>query len=736
MPRLISTLAAVVPWLAAVSPVAAQQSAPHIGYVFPAGGRQGTTVQVVVGGQFLDGVKAARFSGSGITAEVVEHFKPLTPGQASMLRDRLKELLEKRAAANSPSRGATRPVWTPEDEKAVAEIRKKLATFQGRPATPAIAERVTLKVTIAPDARIGMRDLRLLTNNSVTNPLVFCVGQLPEISRTVVQQQLRSTVDVDLPAVVNGQIAPGVPDRYRFKARKGQRIVAVVAARQLMPYIADAVPGWVQAVLTLYDPSGEELSCVDDYRFQPDPVLCYEIPRDGQYVIEVRDALYRGREDFVYRLALGELPFITGIFPLGGVAGAAGRIEVRGWNLPVDTLVQNRDIAAGLYPLTVRRDGIASNTVMMAIDTLPELAEREPNDTRGAAQTVSIPAIINGRIDRPGDWDVFRFQGRAGSAVVAEVLARRLTSPLDSVLRITDAAGRQIAFNDDAEDRGFGLLTHHADARVSLMLPADGTYFVHLGDMQGQGGPEYAYRLRIGEPRPDFELRVVPSSVNMRGPTAPLTVYALRKDGFAGEIALSLKEPARGFELNGARIPAGQDRIPITVSVTPGTPAGATSLEIEGRATVAGQQVVRRAVPAEDMMQAFAYHHLVPVNEMVLAMGGRASRGAVRVAENQPVRIPAGGAVRFRVGMPPSTLAGKVHLELTDAPPGLSIDRVEPAGPAMDVRLRADGSKVKPGTQGNLVITAFAERAGGSGGNARRFPVATLPAIPFEVVGR
>ena len=32
-------------------------------------------------------------------------------------------------------------------------------------------------------------------------------------------------------------------------------------------------------------------------------------------------AIYRGREDFVYRITIGELPFVTSIFPLGGRAG-------------------------------------------------------------------------------------------------------------------------------------------------------------------------------------------------------------------------------------------------------------------------------------------------------------------------------------------------------------------------------------------------------------------------------
>ena len=85
---------------------------------------------------------------------------------------------------------------------------------------------------------------------------------------------------------------------------------------------------------------------------------------------------------------------------------------------------------------------------------------------------------------------------------MAEVYARRLDSPLDSVLKLTDSAGRQLAFNDDHEDKAFGLITHHADSWLRAALPSAGTYYLHLYDAQNQGGPEYAYRLRISPRAP------------------------------------------------------------------------------------------------------------------------------------------------------------------------------------------------------------------------------------------
>ena len=144
---------------------------PHAGYVYPAGGRQGTTFEVTVGGQFLDGVKSAIVSGPGVQATIVEHFKPLTPAQATQLRDQAKELLAKK------------PNPTAADRQKIAEIRAKLAGFVRRPTTPAIAETVRVQITLAPDAALGDRELRLVTPNGLTNPVMFCIGQLPEVSR-------------------------------------------------------------------------------------------------------------------------------------------------------------------------------------------------------------------------------------------------------------------------------------------------------------------------------------------------------------------------------------------------------------------------------------------------------------------------------------------------------------------------------------------------------------------------
>ena len=763
--KLLPALAALL-WSA--SAAFAQVTTPHIGYVYPAGGRQSTTFQVAVGGQFLDGATNVHVSGAGVRASLVSFAKPLTPQQANQLREKMQQLQEKRQAANqgfrkrdapTGSQTSTNATWTAADQQQLMEIRRKLAGFQRRPANPAIAETVTLQITVNPEAEPGEREIRIGTQLGLSNPLLFCVGQLPEFSKKNPKledepgnfrparnnNEQKATppteMNITLPAVVNGQILQGGVDRYRFQGRKGQRLVVAACARELIPYLPDAVPGWFQAALALYDSKGHELAYADHYRFHPDPVLYCELLRDGEYVAEIRDSIYRGRDDFVYRITVGEVPYITSIFPLGGQAKSTTTVQLNGWNLPTNTVIRTNQ-EPGIYSLSVSTEARLANRVPFAVDTLPEILEQEPNDLPAAAQPVILPVIINGRIDKPGDWDVFRFEGRAGDEVVAEVYARRLDSPLDSVLKLTDETGKQLAFNDDNEDKGAGLNTHYADSWLHTTLPATGSYYLHIGDSQRQGGPEYGYRLRISPPRPDFALRVVPSSVNVRGGMrVPLTVYALRRDGFSNEIAVVLKDAPPGFTLDGALVPAGQNQVRLTLSAPPRPTLDPISVSLEGQATIQGKQVIHPAVPAEDMMQAFAYRHLVPAKELDVAVSGRfMGRGGLKLLDSTPVRIPVGGTAHVRVGTPSGGFGNRFQLELNEPPEGITIAKVSPTDEGTEIELHSDAAKAKAGLKGNLIVNilpvqglAAAQKAKKQN-NQRRPIVGTLPAIPFEIV--
>jgi hypothetical protein len=685
----------------------AQEEIPHLGYVFPAGGQQGTTFRVTVGGQYLTGANAVRISGSGVTAEVIDYLRPLNQGTFKMIQKQMQELVAKKQ--DDPTS------WTAADETRVADIRKKMATFYIRQSSaPALVETVILEVTVPRDAAPGKRELRLQTDLGLTNPLVFEIGQLPEYTEpsgrsiAVAESQngarrrrppegtikpIPGTVPVSrnsgietpisLPATLNGQILPGDTDRYRFQACQGQCLTVDVKARRLIPYLSDAVPGWFQATVALLDSEGKELAYADDFQFRPDPMLRCEIPQDGDYVLEIRDALHRGREDFIYRVALGELPPVPQSFP------AAGQDETG------------------------------------------------PNNDPANPQLLILPQHINGRIDAPGDIDVFRFDGCAGQALVAEVFARRLDSPLDSALKLTTADGEQVAFNDDHEDRGAGLTTHHADSRLSAILPKDGRYTLYLADEQQNGGPDFVYRLRIGAPQPDFDLRVVPSAINVHaGTTVPVTVHALRRDGLGDKINLSLENAPEGFILTGATIPAGQDAVQITLTVPENALIETRTLRFAGRSG----SIIHEALPADDLMQAFIYRHLVPAEEQLVCVMTSQQSFAVEPLKAKALRLSPGGRAHLPINLPDSTSWGALELELSAPPAGISIETFTPGKQTGEIVFRCDAQTAEPGLEGNLIVNVYAMRdpdkmkGRGQSKKPRRLLTA-LPAIPYKISG-
>jgi len=745
---------------------------PYVGYLCAAGGQQGTVVLVTAGGQNLRGAKRVFVSGGGVHASVISHRRVpwlLKPDDRRIVAQRLRRLASgklarrprKDAKGKEPPPMPDHPMLNNLESLSPKELRRVAYEFldpaRRSQLSPQIAETLRIGIKIDSDAEPGERELRIETPSGLTNPVVFFVGTLPEFLEQEPNDYARQPV-LEVPRVLNGQVTFKDTDRFRFRATRGQKLVIQVEARKLVPYLADAVPGWFQATLALFDAKGKEIRFVDDYRFDPDPVLLFDVPADGAYTLEVRDAIYRGRDDFVYRITISEGPFITSIFPLGGRIGSSTLAEIRGWNLPWGNLML--DTAPGgpsIRRMACVDKGVRTNPVAFAVDTYPEKIETEPNDSPQAAQKVSLPVILNGRIAQAGEVDLFRFTGHEKQEIVAEVTARRLGSPLDSVLHLIDDTGRVVfAFNDDHPDKMSGLVTHHADSYLHVKLPVRGTYYLRIADAQGRGGDEFAYRLRIGPPRPDFAIIVTPASINIpRTGLVPITVHAIRKDGFAGPIDLSLKDAPRGFVLGGARIPAGKDRIRITLAAARPKQRGRAelvSLKIVGRARAGRRTVTRTAVPAEDMMQAFGLRHLVAAKELFIDVTRSWRRtGAMQVADSRPMRLPVGGTAKVRIKIPGLPSLDTIEFELSDPPPGVHLHDVSADGQELVITFAADREKAKVGYADNLIVDAFIQvpdrrgkgkkgkaknKAKKTAGKKRRTFASVLPAVPFVIVER
>lgn len=812
---------------------------PYVGYIYPGGGQQGTTVRAYVGGQYLNSTKDVHVVGDGVTVKVVKsNFKPLLalqPDQRALLRDRLESVRNARLtemglpipddnlrglgsvpsaprrkldsskdatattkktakpAADASKTGNAKksgnakakkadktnakdtakakndrmpdhPLLYELEDRSLRELRHIVEVLFGdrqkRQRNRQLAATVLLEITIDPTATPGLREIRLDTALGLTNPVLFHVGNMPDAYEIEPNDEeayadfpmLKSLPRPDaykLPITFNGQVFPGDVDRFRFQAQEGQELVIETYARSLTPYLADAVPGWFQATVALYDAEGNELAYADDYRFDPDPVLYFKVPETGEYEIEIHDSIYRGREDFVYRIEIDEQPFITQMYPLGGKIGAKTVAQIGGWNLPkrrlhLNTAQNDEQIRQAQF----NRGKWLFNPVTYAVDALAECEDSEKNDTAETAQAVNWPIMINGRIDKAGDTDVYAVTGKAGEKLVLEVFGRRLESPLDSFLRLTDAEGNVLAYNDDhvAMDKFLhkdesGLVTHHADSYLMTELPADGTYYVHIFDIQRQGGPEYGYRLRITPPEPDFALRATPSSVNvLAGRNATLCVHALRKDGFNGDIEVMLKDAPEGFHLDGGRIPAGCEKVCMTLKTPAKAPRKPFELVLQGRAVIDGRTVRHDAVAADQTMQAFLYQHLVPAQAMVVsAQKAPWPAPPFQLVSEQPVQIPLGGQAQVTVKTWKNPVLHELELELRDAPDGMSLQDVIVNSDGLTFSIEADENLMASGYADNLIVEAFREfiprnQRGQKDAKTQRVSVGVFPAIPVEIV--
>jgi hypothetical protein len=137
--------------------------------------------------------------------------------------------------------------------------------------------------------------------------------------------------------------------------------------------------------------------------------------------------------------------------------------------------------------------GVSSLQLFM-IDDLPTdigAGKNGANVTPAAAQPLPIGVAVDGNCESLAAR-YFRLSGKKGERVSVEVVAQRLGSKLDPIVRLLDPAGRELAYCDDTPGLG-------SDCRFGYTFPADGDCLIELRDANYEGGGDYRYRLRVGD---------------------------------------------------------------------------------------------------------------------------------------------------------------------------------------------------------------------------------------------
>ncbi len=235
--------------------------------------------------------------------------------------------------------------------------------------------------------------------------------------------------------------------------------------------------------------------------------------------------------------ASAQAPVLTTVLPAGVQKGAISEITLTGSHFDENTEVRlsfpariqtlpggtanqivvriEAESAAllGWHVIHVVTTKGISNPRLFCVDELEQVRTSPTPHTPEAAQTLVLPCVVSGIMEREkSHW--FKFTAQAGERLSFEVLGRRLGSPVDPQLALLDAkTRRQLAFSDDAP-------AQQKDPRLQHVFAEAGEYLIELRDVRYQGGPDWHYRLRVG----DFPLVATPFPLAVeRGQAATVT---------------------------------------------------------------------------------------------------------------------------------------------------------------------------------------------------------------------
>jgi hypothetical protein len=598
-------------------------NAAHIGFLMPSGAQQGTTVDIIGGGQAFWGVSGVVVSGGGVEAEFVKVVSGLPQPDGSQRRyitgilknfhkltDKVPQLPEKTDTWRKHEY-YDRLTDLSDVERDIL-YRHLFVPKNSLQASPAISGRIIIRLKISPDAAVGERELRLVKRNGqLSNPVKFYISSTPEFREEFFPfpPAVKKSVMFTIPSDINGQITPGETDSFTFEAKKDEKIVFKLIGRYLKPFIGDGVPGHFQAVMEVADKDNRTLAYADDHYFDPDPILGFTAPADGVYTLKIRDALYRGREDFVYRVTAEK----------------------------------------GSVPLPCAKAPIFAG--------IPAVSAQ--NVKKDAA--VAFPVIISGTISTE-KGDDYKIALKKDETAVVEIFARRLGLPPDALLKISDAKGKLLAFNDDTDRMKAGLILHNsADPQIIFTAPADGIYTVNVSDTAKACGEAYKYFLRIDRKRPVFAVYTTPSMKMITSASStPINLVVERFGQYDGEIKLKVKSPT-SIRITGAdTIPAGANSTVITLEGDYDRAKPLHDLKIEASAGDFKTEIIA----GDEAMQAFAYTHINPAKQFLARVNTRTASAKWQDEKKHTYTVSQGKTVTLKVKSEPIWVSSEAEIKL------------------------------------------------------------------------
>jgi hypothetical protein len=536
---------AIIGLLAIIGPASAQTSFPMITHAYPVAVQRGTTTEVEVAGQMnFAGAYKALFEGTGIDAEVT-----------------------------SPP-----------------------------PVAATILKSVKMKVTVAKDAPLGVREFRVATSLGVSS-----VGQLVIVDDPVVMEKAANNTaaqaqPVKLPCVLAGKLEVVEDlDYFKFDAKEGETVTFEMSCARIQDKIHD-LQKHAKPMLTLFDGEGRELAA-NDHFFFADPMLSYKIPKTGSYLLQVRESTFDGDPRWVYAVVATNQAYASHFFPMAGNPGRTIDVEPIGsarFHKPKLTLPVPK--ALGIHQVQLDVNSVKTNPATFIVSNLPQFIEAEPNDDAEKANRVTLPAGINGRIGKKRDIDHYIFDAKKGKPIRLELKARRfgtlLNSSLHGILEILSPKGVLLASNDT---------THGLEASLAFTPTADGDHVLRVRDLNSKGSDSSVYFVEADWATPDFTIRCDPDKT-MIGPGSSTSwyVHVVRLHGFTGPITVEVKGLPKEVSASPLTIPPTMTQGVIVLTAAPTANLTAVNVELIGTANVKTadgkeETLVRGATPNQEI---------------------------------------------------------------------------------------------------------------------------------------
>lgn len=491
----------------------------------------------------------------------------------------------------------------------------------------ATEKQVKVRLRIAPDCQLGEHLLRLRTAGGISPLRIFFVGPFPAVDEREPNNSLPTAQAVALNSTVQGTLSAEDEDWFSVVAGAGQRISAEVEGARLGRTMFDPI-------LTLHDASGSVIARADDSPLLGhDGYLSVLAPAAGTYWVRLRDVAYSGA-GHLYRLHLGDFARPAVLVPGGGQAGET--IAARFLGDPageIDTRLALPEQPVGRFGVQAQAGSPSPN--WLRVVAFPNAPSTSPGKTLADAARIAatVPFAINGVLERSGEAAFYRFKARKDQHLELQVHARRLGSPLDSVLTVFGPKGNTLGSNDDAAG--------HPDSTLRVRVPEDGDYTVKIADQLNRGGPLYAYRIEITPVEPKVVLSI-PDTARYDNETRKSIVVPrgnrfavlmnVTRDLYNGDVRLAFDGLPEG-------VTASSEIVPGAVS------AAAVLFEAAPDAPIAGSLLSPTAVavgPDQPGGLASSYRHAVDwvrIQNDTVYVRSEVDRIAAAVVEEVPFKI-------------------------------------------------------------------------------------------------